>query len=97
MFFELGSQRTYTTGSACVEYEIKLTDGRPNSPRKFSLAGARMGSMVNGWVRPVCSRLLAGSNKSDDCASAMTLDHYFSTGQECERPIFQAVLTHVEE
>src|SRR5207248_1365200 len=34
--------------------------------------------------------------QSHECAPAMSLDEYFSTGPERERPIFETVLAHLE-
>jgi hypothetical protein len=48
-----------------------------------------------GWICPTCSRLFRRQGQSHECAPAMTLDEYFSTGLERERPIFQAVMAHL--
>jgi hypothetical protein len=49
-----------------------------------------------GWTCPTCKRRFARANQSHECAPAMTLDEYFSTGPEHERPVFDAVLEFVE-
>jgi hypothetical protein len=47
------------------------------------------------WVCPDCHRQFGRRGQSHECAPAMTLDDYFSTGPERERPIFEAVMAHV--
>jgi Domain of unknown function (DUF5655) len=47
------------------------------------------------WVCPSCDRQFGRRNQSHECAPAMTLDEYFSTGPERERPIYEAVVTHL--
>jgi hypothetical protein len=44
------------------------------------------------WVCPACGRQFGRRNQSHECAPAMSLDEYFSTGPERERPIFDAVM-----
>lgn len=51
---------------------------------------------MSGWICPECGRLFARRGQSHECAPAMTLDEYFSTGPERERPIFEAVIAHLE-
>ena len=48
------------------------------------------------WVCPKCHRKFARTRQSHECAPAMTLDEYFSTGPERERPIFDAVFGYLE-
>ncbi|HEX6568262.1 MAG TPA: hypothetical protein VF015_03825, partial [Acidimicrobiales bacterium] len=48
------------------------------------------------WTCPECRRRFGRRNQSHECAPAMTLDEYFSTGPERERPIFEAVMAHLE-
>ena len=48
------------------------------------------------WSCPSCGRRFGRAGQSHECAPAMTLDEYFATGPEFERPIFDAVLRHVE-
>ena len=43
------------------------------------------------WVCPECGRQFARTNQGHECAPAMTLEEYFSTGPPFERPIFDAV------
>ena len=48
------------------------------------------------WVCPECGRLFGRSGQSHDCAPGLGLEEYFATGPEHERPIFDAVMAHVE-
>ncbi|MCA1734941.1 MAG: DUF5655 domain-containing protein [Actinobacteria bacterium] len=48
------------------------------------------------WICPSCSRSFRRSRQSHECAPALELEEYFSTGPEWERPIFEAVLAHLE-
>lgn len=47
------------------------------------------------WTCPDCERRFGKRNQSHECAPAMTLEDYFSTGPERERPIFDAVWDHL--
>ena len=47
-----------------------------------------------GLPRPA-SRQFGRRRQSHDCEPAMTLEEYFSTGPERERPIFDAVMQHL--
>jgi hypothetical protein len=47
------------------------------------------------WTCPSCRRRFGRRNQSHECAPAMTLDEYFSTGPPHERPVFDAVMAHV--
>lgn len=47
------------------------------------------------WVCPDCQRTFVRTRQGHECAPAMTLDEYFSTGPERERPIFEAVIAHL--
>jgi hypothetical protein len=51
---------------------------------------------VPAWTCPTCGRQFGRKGQSHECAPAITLEEYFSTGPERERPIFEAVLRHVE-
>ena len=51
--------------------------------------------MVQPWICPECGRQFGRNRQSHDCAPAMTLDEYFSTGPAHERPVFDAVMSHV--
>ena len=48
------------------------------------------------WICPSCGRRFARVKQTHECAPAMSLDEYFATGPDFERPIFEAVLGHVE-
>jgi hypothetical protein len=51
---------------------------------------------VAAWVCPKCRRRFARAAQSHECAPAMTLEDYFSTGPAFERPIFDAVMRRLE-
>ena len=44
------------------------------------------------WTCPKCRRRFARSGQSHECAPAMPLEEYFSTGPPHERPVFEAVM-----
>lgn len=48
------------------------------------------------WVCPECRRTFARTRQGHECAPAMTLEEYFSTGPERERPIYEAVKAHLD-
>ena len=48
------------------------------------------------WECPDCRRRFGRRGQSHECAPAMTLDDYFLTGPPRERPIFDAVIAHLE-
>jgi hypothetical protein len=48
------------------------------------------------WICPECGRLFGRTGQSHDCAPGLTLEEYFSSGPRHERPIFEAVMAHVE-
>jgi Domain of unknown function (DUF5655) len=48
------------------------------------------------WTCPECKRQFARNKQSHECAPAMTLAEYLSTGPPMEKPIFDVVLAHVE-
>ncbi|MGH8975664.1 MAG: DUF5655 domain-containing protein [Acidimicrobiia bacterium] len=48
------------------------------------------------WTCPECGRQFGRKGQSHDCAPALTLEEYFSTGPAHERPIFETVLRHLE-
>ena len=51
---------------------------------------------VDGWTCPECGRQFGRRNQSHECAPAMSLDEYFATSRDMERPIFEAVFEHLE-
>ena len=48
------------------------------------------------WTCPECQRRFARKGQSHECSPAMSLDEYFSTGPDRERPIFEAVMAHLD-
>ena len=48
------------------------------------------------WVCPKCQRQFGRVKQSHECAPAMSLEEYFSSGPERERPIFDVVRAHLE-
>jgi hypothetical protein len=48
------------------------------------------------WDCPKCGRRFSRVKQSHECAPAMTLNEYFSTGPERERPIYEAVMRHLD-
>ena len=51
---------------------------------------------VAAWICPHCERRFARAGQSHECAPALSLEEYFSTGPERERPIFEAVMRHLD-
>jgi uncharacterized protein DUF5655 len=51
---------------------------------------------VSAWLCPACGRQFGRNKQSHDCEPAMTIDEYFETGPAHERPIFDAVIAHLE-
>ena len=47
------------------------------------------------WTCPDCGRRFARANQGHECSPAMSLEEYFSTGPEHERPVFEAVMAHL--
>jgi hypothetical protein len=50
---------------------------------------------VSGWRCPSCERVFGRAAQSHDCAPGLTVEEYFSTGPEHERPVFDAVMRHL--
>jgi hypothetical protein len=48
------------------------------------------------WFCPECGRSFRRPGQQHECAPALSLEEYFSTGPPWERPIFEAVLAHLE-
>ena len=48
-----------------------------------------------GWLCPDCGRMFRRAGQSHECSPAMSLDDYFATGPDRERPIFEAVMAHL--
>ncbi len=53
-------------------------------------------TLVVMWICPKCQRQFGRTKQSHECSPAMTLEEYFSTGPERERPIFEVVRAHLE-
>ncbi|HEX2178078.1 MAG TPA: DUF5655 domain-containing protein [Actinomycetota bacterium] len=49
-----------------------------------------------GWTCPQCKRRFRRAGQAHECAPAMDLEDYFSTGPPHERPVFEAVMDHLE-
>ena len=49
-----------------------------------------------GWTCPECGRMFGRTGQGHDCAPGLSLDEYFETGPAHERPVFDAVMAHVE-
>lgn len=49
-----------------------------------------------GWTCPRCHRLFRRNGQSHECAPALSIEEYFSTGPSHERPIFDAVMSHFD-
>jgi hypothetical protein len=52
---------------------------------------------VPAWVCPECGRQFGRRKQGHECAPAMTIEEYFSTGPPHERPIFEAVMAELQE
>ena len=48
------------------------------------------------WTCPECKRMFGRNRQSHECAPAMSLEEYFSTGPPFERPVFDAVMDFLE-
>lgn len=49
------------------------------------------------WVCPECGRQFGRARQGHECAPAMSLEDYFATGPPHERPVFDAVMAHLDE
>ncbi len=48
------------------------------------------------WECSECKRRFGRTNQGHECAPAMSIDEYFESGPDFERPIFEAVLSHLQ-
>ena len=48
------------------------------------------------WTCPDCERRFGRTGQGHDCAPAMSLEEYFSSGPAFERPIYEAVQAHLD-
>ncbi len=51
---------------------------------------------MTGWTCADCGRMFARTRQSHDCAPGLPLEEYFATGPDHERPVFDAVVRHLE-
>jgi Domain of unknown function (DUF5655) len=49
-----------------------------------------------GWTCPECDRSFRRRNQSHECVPAMSVDEYFASRPDFERPIFEEVFEHLE-
>jgi Domain of unknown function (DUF5655) len=49
------------------------------------------------WTCTKCDRQFGRRGQSHECAPAMSLEDYFSTGPAHERPVFDAVISHLRQ
>ena len=57
---------------------------------------AGMLAAMPSWVCPDCGRQFGRTRQGHECAPAMALDDYFATGPAFERPVFDAVMAHLD-
>lgn len=48
------------------------------------------------WECPECRRQFARQRQAHECSPAMTIEEYFATGPPWERPIYDAVVAHLD-
>ncbi len=51
---------------------------------------------MTGWTCPACGRVFGRTRQTHDCAPGLTLEEYFNTGPAHERPVFDAVMAHLD-
>ena len=49
------------------------------------------------WICPECGRQFGRTKQGHECAPAMSLEDYFSTGPSFERPVFDAVMAGLRD
>ena len=47
------------------------------------------------WTCPGCDRRFGAVRQGHDCAPALSLEEYFATGPDHERPVFEVVRDHL--
>lgn len=47
---------------------------------------------LDGWTCSSCGRVFGRRGQSHDCAPGLTLEEYFETGPDHERPVFDALM-----
>jgi hypothetical protein len=55
-----------------------------------------MEAVESSWVCPQCGRRFRRRGQTHECAPAMSLEEYFASGPERERPVFEAVMAHLD-
>jgi hypothetical protein len=48
------------------------------------------------WTCPECGRRFGRNRQSHDCSPGLSLGEYFASGPAHERPVFDAVIAHLE-
>lgn len=48
------------------------------------------------WTCPKCERRFGRQGQGHECAPAMSIDEYFESGPDFERPIFEAIRDHMQ-
>lgn len=48
------------------------------------------------WTCPDCERRFGKANQSHECAPALSIEEYFESGPEFERPIFETIRDHLQ-
>jgi hypothetical protein len=51
---------------------------------------------VDAWTCPDCGRQFARQRQGHACSPGLSIEEYFSTGPAHERPIFDAVMRHLD-
>ena len=52
---------------------------------------------MSRWTCPDCGRQFGRRRQGHECAPALSLEEYFATGPPHERPVFEAVNSHLRE
>jgi hypothetical protein len=48
------------------------------------------------WTCPECERRFGKKNQNHECSPGLSVAEYFESGPEFERPIFEAILAHLQ-
>ncbi len=48
------------------------------------------------WTCPECERRFGRRGQGHECAPALSIEEYFATGPDFERPIYEAVQAHLD-
>src|SRR3954471_22705769 len=92
-----GSRPSPSTMSRSVRAmrHLGIRTNRATRVRRHGVVPMRQSVSVPGWICPDCGRQFGRAGQSHECAPAMTLEEYFSTGPPHERPVFDAVMRHL--